>query len=292
MILVTGPTGNIGRELVHWLALRKRDFKVMVRTREARDAFRAKDITCVHGDFDDPRTFEGALNGVRSVFLVTPPRPDGVDLEFRFLEVCQEKQIGHVVRISAMGANPWAASVLLRHHGHCEAQLVDSGMAWTLLRPTLFMQNLAPFFGPGVAEAGVLRASLGAARVPWIDARDIATVAGVVLSGQGHEGLVYELTGPQALNFGDLAELLSAQLRRKVSFEEISDGAAVQAMLDRGISHWLAEGLLSLHQHLLANAGGAQVLGTVERLTGRAPRRMADYLLEYEAAFQGHPARV
>ena len=286
MILVTGATGNIGRELVHWLALRKREFKVMARTREARDAFRAKDIHCVHGDFDDPATFEGALAGVRSVFLVTPPRPDGVDLEYKFLEVCQEKEVGHVVRISALGASPWATSALLRHHGRCEAQLEDCGVPWTLLRPTLFMQNLAPMFGPGVARNSTLYATLGDARVPWLDARDIAMVAGAVLTSEGHEGLVYDLTGPEALTFDQVAEELSRQQGRKISYCDVPDAAAYQAIVQGTGSSWLAEGLISLYHQFRANGATAQVLGTVERLTGHAPRTLAAYLLEHAAAFR------
>jgi uncharacterized protein YbjT (DUF2867 family) len=286
MILVTGATGNIGRELVHQLAVRKQAFRVMVRTREARAAFLAKGIQPVHGDFEDPGTFGKALTGIDTVFLLTPPRPDGVELEWQFLEACQERDVRHVLRVSAVAANPWAASALLRHHGRCEAQLEDSGLAWTHLRPALFMQNLAAMFGPSVAEESTLFAPMGAALVPWIDSRDVAAVAAAILTSKGHEGLVYELTGPQALSFTQVAEEISIQLARRIAYVDVPDGAAHQAMLRMGASHWLAEGMLSLYHLVKANGATAQVLGTVERLTGRPSRTLAAYLLEFEAAFQ------
>jgi uncharacterized protein YbjT (DUF2867 family) len=149
----------------------------------------------------------------------------------------------------------------------------------------MFMQNLAPFMGASVTKESTLYAPAGDARMAWIDTRDIARVAGAVLTGDGHDGLVYELTGPEALTYGDIAGILSDQLNRHITYVNVPDGAAHHAMVAAGMSPWLAEGLLTLYHAFRTNGATAQVLETVERIGGHAPRTLKAYLKENEAAF-------
>ncbi len=289
MILVTGGTGKIGRELVQDLQARHCPFKVMVRSKDALRTFEAQGTQAVLGDFERPGTCADALTGVHQVFLLTVPQPGTPALEGEFLKACKAKGVLHVVRLSAMGADPGSASGLLRCHGACEAQLEASGLAWTFLRPTIFMQNLVQHFGPAVARESTLYAPAGEARLPWVDTRDIAAVAGAVLTASGHENLVYELTGPEARTYGQVAERLSALLGRRIAFVDVPDGAARQAMTGMGLSPWLAEGMLSLYHLFKANGATALVLDTVERLTGRPARTLDAYLQENLAAFRPAP---
>ena len=286
MILITGATGKVGKELVRNLSERRSGFKVMVRSKEAVKDFEAQGIKAVLGDFERPETFGGALANIRSVFLLTTPRPDNLAIERKFLAACKSKGIRHVVRLSAIGANPWAASALLRNHGKGEAELEDSGLPWTILRPTIFMQNLVPFMGPTVAKESTLYAPAGEAQLPWVDTRDIAAVAGAVLTSEGHEDRVYELTGPEALTYTQVAERLSVQLGRQITYVNVPDGAAHQSMVSMGMTPWLAEGMITLYHLFKANGPTAMALETVERITGRAPRTLTAYLKENEAAFR------
>jgi uncharacterized protein YbjT (DUF2867 family) len=285
MILVTGGTGKIGRELVRELKARKTSFKVMVRAKEAISEFASRGITAVLGDFGRPDSFPGALSGIRTVFLLTTPNPEAVATEQRFLTACKSSGVERIVRVSVQGANPWAASCLLRSHGRCESQLEVSGLRWTLLRPTIFMQNLAPAMGPSVAKESTLYAPAGHARMPWVDTRDIASVAAKVLTSEGHDGLVYELTGPETHSYEDIAGILSEQLNRHVTYVNVPDGAARQAMVDMGMSPWLAEGMITLYHVFRVNTATSLVLETVERIGGQAPRTLPAYLKETEASF-------
>ena len=286
MILITGATGKVGKELVQDLLARGSKFKVMTRSKEAIKDFEAKGIKAVQGDFERPDSFTTALSEVTSVFLLTTPRPDILALERKFLAACKSKGVRHVVRLSAMGANPWAASALIRSHGACEAQLEDGSLPWTILRPTIFMQNLVPFMGPTIAKESTLYAPAGDALLPWVDTRDIAAVVGTVLTSKDHENLIYEITGPEALTYTQVAEVLSKQLGRQITYVNVPDGAAQQSMVGMGMSPWLAEGMITLYHMFKANGPTAQVLGTVERITGRAPRTLAAYLKENEASFK------
>ncbi len=286
MILITGATGKIGQELVLDLSARRSHFKVMVRSKEAVKAMEAKGLKAVFGDFDHPETYAGALTDVQSVFLLATPQPDGLAIERKFLAACKAKDVHHVVRLSAMGANPWSSSALLRNHGRCEAELEDSGLPWTILRPTIFMQNLVAYMGQSIAKESTLDAPAGDASMPWVDTRDIAAVAGTVLTAKGHEGLVYELTGPESLTYAQVAERLSQLLKRQITYVNVPDGAAHQAMVAMGMSPWLAEGMITLYHHFRTNGPTAQVLQTVERIAGHAPRNLTAYLKENEAAFK------
>ena len=285
MILITGATGKVGKELVLDLSARRSAFKVMVRSKEAAKDFEAKGIKAVQGDFERPETHAGALANIQTVFMLSTPRPDAVAIERKFLAACKAKGVRHVVRLSAVGANPWASSALIRNHGKCEALLEDSGLQWTILRPTIFMQNLVPHFGPMVAKESTLYAPAGDARMPWVDTRDIAAVAGTVLTSKGHEELVYELTGPEALTHTQVAERLSSQLGRQISYVDVPDGAAHQSMVSMGMSPWFAEGMITLYHMFKVNGPTTQTLETVERIAGRAPRTLAAYLKENEPAF-------
>ncbi|GLH71741.1 NAD(P)-dependent oxidoreductase [Geothrix limicola] len=286
MILVTGATGKIGRELILDLSARQTPFRALVRSMETVRVFEARGLHAVQGDLERPDTYGAALSDVQTVFLLTAPSSDSVAMERKFLTACKSMGIERVVRVSAVGANPWASSALLRNHGRAEAQLEDSGLHWTILRPTIFMQNLVPFIGPTVSAESTLYAPAGAALMPWVDTRDIAAVAGAVLTAKGHEGLVYEITGPESLSYTHVAEGLSTMLGRQIRYVNVPDGAARQSMVSMGISPWLAEGMITLYHLFKVNGATAMVLETVERLTGRAPRRLMAYLKENEAAFR------
>ena len=286
MILLTGSTGKIGKELVQYLMARKREFRVMVRSREAEKAFDGMGIRTVHGDFERSGSYLDALNGIKQVFLLTNPQPDQVRIEGDFLKACRNRGVQHVVRVSAIGANPWAASALIRCHGRCEAQLEDSGLPWTILRPNMFMQNLAAFMGPTVAKESTLYAPAGEARMAWVDTRDIAAVAGTLLTTQGPPNRIYEITGPQSLTFTEVADHLSTALGRHIAFVNVPDGAALQAMLGMGMSSWLAEGMITLYHLFKANGATALALDTVERITGQPPRTLEAYIQENQGAFR------
>jgi len=286
MILVTGGTGTIGKELVKDLQARKVDFRVMVRTSEARSTLEGKGIKAVLGDFEHPKAITAAMAGVKKVFLLTTPRPDIVKIEGAFLDAARKVGIESVVRISAQGANPWAVSPLLRLHGQCETQLEDSGRAWTHLRPTMFMQNIVGMYGDSVAKTSTLFAPAGEARIPFVDARDIAEVAGLALTKEGHDQLVHELTGPEACTYDQIALILGQKLGRIVKFVDVPDDAAYQTMLNMGMSPWFAHGILTLFHAFRANGATAVPLGNVARLTGRQPRTLEAYLQEHLKVFQ------
>jgi uncharacterized protein YbjT (DUF2867 family) len=287
MILITGGTGKIGKALVKDLQTRGVPFRLMVRNEETRAVLDKQGIQNVPGDFTSPGSFPTALAGIKQVFLLTAPHPDGASLENAFLDASRKAGVQRVVRISAMGANPWSASPLLSIHGRCEAQLEASGLGWTILRPTMFMQNLALIYGESVAKTSTLFAPAGEARIPWIDCRDIAELAAVCLTSAGHEGMVYEITGAQAHSYSEVCEQLSACLGRTIKYVDVPDDAAYHAMLNMGMTGWFAHALITLFHQFRADRGLSVCLGTYPRIVGRPCRTLESYLQENLDVFRG-----
>ena len=133
----------------------------------------------------------------------------------------------HIVKLSQLAADPGSPVRFLRYHAAVEQAIRASGLAYTFLRPNLFMQGLLGFRASIVAE-GRFFAAAGDAKISAVDVRDIAAVAAAALT-EGHEGRTYDITGPEALTHAEMAERLSAALGRRVEFVDVPPDAMRQA---------------------------------------------------------------
>jgi uncharacterized protein YbjT (DUF2867 family) len=175
-----------------------------------------------------------------------------------------------------------------RIHGECELLLEGSGMGWTFLRPNLLMQTTLAF-AEQVAADGRFYAPLAEAKTSMIDARDVAAVAARMLTEEGHEGKVYELTGPEAISHREIAEKLSKVLVRPVEHVEVSFEDARGGMIGMGMPEWLADALAELFE--VRQAGYTSgVTDTVAQITGREPRGYEQFARDYKEAFSAAPA--
>ncbi|MDV7217440.1 NAD(P)H-binding protein [Streptomyces prunicolor] len=214
MILVTGATGNIGSALVRELhACGAGPLRGL--TRDAERATFPDGVEAVEGDFGEPESWERALDGVRSLFLVSRLGPDA-----QLIEAARLAGVEHVVLVS---------SITVQTHPHLgpaaenlavERLLKDSGMAWTILRPTQFASN-ALMWAASIRADETVRAPYAETGLPTIHPADIASVARVALTEPGHQGRTYALTGPAPVTARQQAEAIAAVLGRDVPFVEI-----------------------------------------------------------------------
>jgi uncharacterized protein YbjT (DUF2867 family) len=296
MILITGATGTIGRELVDLVSASGMRVRAMTRQPQqaaarvhARD--RASAIEWVHGDLSAPETLPRALAGVERALLLSPADPRQAELEEGFIAAAAAARVGHVVKISALGAAPDAGFPGGRLHARVERALERSGLAFTHLRPHGFMQNLLRS-AAAIREQGKLFAPMGDARVSLIDARDVAAVAAVVLrEGSRHAGKRYELTGPEALSFADVAAHLGTAAGRPVTYVDVPPEDARKAMLQRGTPEWLVDNVLALHACFRTGRWSA-VEPTVRELTGRPARTFLDFTREHGDVLRPAPVRA
>jgi uncharacterized protein YbjT (DUF2867 family) len=158
-----------------------------------------------------------------------------------------------------------------------------SGVPHAIVRPNLFMQNIPENTIPSIDADGNFYVNVGEARISMVDTRDIAAVAAALLTEPGHEGKAYDVTGPEALSYHDVASKLSDTTGKKTAYIDAPDDAVRGALLGFGIGEWLAGALVDLYQDYRRSGKGgyaAQVTDTVERIMGRPPRRLEQLLAE------------
>jgi len=287
MILITGASGSVGKAVLQ--EVRKSGAKHRAMYRSAEEAAKAPAGTeTVIADFANPATLAAALKNLESVYLVCSPVPELVQLESNMIDACVAAGVNHVVLNSAMGAGDYAKS-FPSWHRKVEDKLRDTRLSYTILRPNSFHQNVTAFFAPTIRTQGVFYGSMQNARNSFIDVRDIAAIASKALPGGEHSGKTYELNGPEALEYTELARRISKIAGREVKYVDIPMEAQKKAMLDQHMPEWQVSALLELQEYYLSGKGG-EIDGLVQKLLGRAPITMDQFLAEFANEFRSQAA--
>ncbi len=288
MILITGASGNVGRAVLEEVQKTGKPFRAMYRSQD--DASKAPpNVSTVIADFADMDSLKKALAGVDSVYLVCSPIPDLVKLESNVIDACLEASVKHVVLNSALGAEDYAKSFPAWHR-QVENKLKSSGLAYTILRPNGFMQNIAAYQAPSIRAQSAFYAAMGNAPTSFIDVRDIAVVVAKALaSPTEHAGKTHELNGPEAVTYAELADRISKVANRKITYVDIPESAQQKSMLDLGMPAWQVTALLELQQYYTSGRGG-QVTNVLPQLLDRQPRTLNKYLEEVKSEFSNQAA--
>ena len=283
MILLTGATGNNGTEILKRLPTGEVPVRAMVRNREQASVIALPHVEVVEGDFDRHATLLAALAGVERAFLLTPSSERAESQQIAFIDAARQSGVAHVVKLSQFEADVNAPDRFRRYHAVVEEALQASGLAYTILRPNLYMQGLLNF-RPTIATQNAFYAAAGDAKVSIVDVRDNAEVAVAALTEPGHEGKIYGLTGPQALTHAEMAECLSKALGRQVSFVDIPPEAMRDAFFGFGMPEWQVDGLVEDYAHY--RRGEAEVVSSgVRDAIGKAPRSFEEFARDYAPMF-------
>jgi uncharacterized protein YbjT (DUF2867 family) len=289
MILVTGASGTVGKAVLKEVAQRGVKHKAMYRS--ANEAAKAPAGTqTVLADFAKKETLAPALRDVDAIYLVCSPIPDLVQLETNMIDASLGAGVKHIVLNSALGAGDYPKS-FPSWHRKVEDKLKGTGISFTILRPNSFHQNVVTYFAPTIRAQGAFYSSIGNARVSSIDVRDIAVVAANALAGGEHKGKTYELNGPEALTYAELAAKISKHAGRAVQYVDIPVEAQRKAMLDQGMPPWQVDALLDLQEYYTSGNGGA-VDALLPRLLGRPAITMDRFLAEVAGEFRNQAAAV
>jgi uncharacterized protein YbjT (DUF2867 family) len=290
MILVTGASGNAGGAVLREVLKTGSGVRAMVRSKED-TAKVPQGANAVVADFADKASLGRAVQSVDTVYLVCSPVRELVELESNMIDACRQAGVKHIVLNSALGAGDFSKS-FPSWHRKVEDKLKASGLAYTILRPNGFMQNLIAYFAPSIRAQGSFYQSTGNAKISHIDLRDIALAAATILrSFSQHAGKIYELNGPEALSYADVAEKISKATGRKVSYVDIPLDAQRKALLDMGMPDFMVTALLELQEYY-ASGEASKVDGTLESLINRAPTKMGDFLKENADQFREQAAKA
>lgn len=282
MILVIGGRSKIGAALIGELLARGQQVRALARASERAGAFPPEAET-VTGDLADEGSLVTAMDGIDKVFLLSGPHPDAVGWNRNAIDAARRTGVQLLVRSSILGANRESAAEFISAHTACDRYLEESGLPYVIVRPNLFLQNIPESTIPAIDASGNFYVDAGQARISMVDTRDVAAVAAVMLTEPGHAGARYDVTGPQALSYTDVAARFTAAMGRPISYIDAPDDAVRQALLGAGLSEWFASALVGLYQdYRRSGTGGyaAQVTDTIERLTGRPARSLDDLLNE------------
>lgn len=274
-ILVTGATGNVGREIVRQLQAKNVSFCTAGRRP-------LENLPWRYLDFNNSSSTQSALIGVQRVFLVRPPEMGRVkDTLILFLRQARRAGVEQVVLLSVQGAenNP-----LLPHH-QLEQAILELKLGYTFLRASFFMQNLSTAHRLDIARDRELRLPAGSGQTAFVDCRDIAQVASLALTQSAHLNQAYELTGSEALTYEQVAAVLTEELGIKIRYRPTSLPAFIQHRLRQGdaLPYSLVMGVI----YTLARLGQAGHISPVlAGLLGRAPRRLSEFVRDYRECWQ------
>ena len=272
MLLITGATGNIGRGVVDLLHNEGHDVRALVRS-ASRAELLPDGIDIAAGDLDDAGSVAAALDGVDGVFLLHAGV--GTDQTRIMIDAARSAGVRRIVLLSSIGARlrplPMIGAMLAAR----EELLVASGLDATYLRPNTLMTN-ALAWADAIRDENRVVDPTGPGRMPGVDPDDIARVAALVLTQDGHAGNGYILNGPEALTSREQVEILSEVLGRTIDFVDVTPEQFSQASIEQGTPPPAAEALQNLNEMFRAGRAGV-IADDVENLTGVAPRTFRDW---------------
>jgi len=282
-VLVTGATGNAGREVVRSLLARGIAVRAGDRSPDRAAAVFGPAVTATRFDFQDPATFAPAATGCRAAFLLRPPAISNVKSTLiPFVAEARRVGVGYVVFLSVAGAG---TNPIVPHHT-VEKYLTQQDDNWTILRPGFFAQNLGDAYRRDIAEDDRLFVPAGGGKVAFVDVADVADVAALAFASPAeHRGHAYELTGPEAVPFVHVADLLARALERPIRYVPASVVSYARHLHRRQLP--AAQILVQTVLHVAMRWGqAAKVDPTLAVLLGRSTRTIDDYIRDHIALWR------
>jgi uncharacterized protein YbjT (DUF2867 family) len=235
MLLLTGATGTAGPFIANEFVRRREAVRTLVGNRAKAAAFeRVPTVEIVEGDMSRRSSLGRALDGVDRVLMISAARMDMVETQNTFIDAAKAAGVRHVIKFSGLAAQPETEFIFGRMHKEIEEYLEKSGLAWTHLRPTGFMQEYLRE-APSVINQGAFFFALGDLRLNPVDLVDVAKVGFLLLRDGGHEGARLPMTGPEALTMAEVADRVSRATRRTVRYVAISRNDRRRALTAHGI---------------------------------------------------------
>lgn len=280
MILVTGATGNVGSELVAILTAAGQPVRGLVRSHPGRSGQPLPaGAEAVSGNLDDAASLKTAAQGVRGVFLL-----GGYADMAGALATFGEAGVEHVVLLSSRSVvGGQESNAVAGMHMAAERAVRESGLAWTLVRASGFMSNALQWV-PQLQAGDVVREPFAQVPIAAIDPYDIAAVAAAALTGSGHAGQAYAVTGPAAILPADRVRILADVLGRELRLEGVPDDVAREEM-----SRTTPAAYVDAFFRFFADGefDDSSVTTTVRDVTGAQPRTFADWAAAHADAFRG-----
>lgn len=287
-ILITGATGTVGSEVVKQLSAKGENIIVKAAARSATDNTfeNLNRVQVVQLDYDKPDSLAVALKGVDKLFLLTPFQSNMVDLTSNLVSEAKKAEVKYIAKQSVMGADAEPGITPGRLHRQAEKIIEESGIPFTFLRPNFFMQNFVNYYSNLIRSQGAFYIPAGDAKVSFVDVRDIAAVAvKSLINDNQQKGRAYNITGGEALSYGQAAEILSKAVGKKINYVNVTDQDARNGMKDMSMDEWTIKSMIELFE--ITRAGYvSEISPIVEQVTGNKPITFSQFANDYAGSFK------
>jgi uncharacterized protein YbjT (DUF2867 family) len=281
--LVIGATGNTGSILIPALINAGQEVRAFVRNEEKAQGIKEAGAEIYIGDLDRPETIDDALNGIDQVYLCTWNGPTASAQGINVINAIKKAGTNpFVVRHSAFGAKE---SRIIKQIDEVDNVLKESGLRWTSIKPTFFMQNLM-MAKPSIQGEGNIYWDWNEGKVGMIDIRDVADSALGALTGTAEVGKEYVLTGPYSVSMSDVASSFTSTLDKQVNYIPVPHEASKEAMMGMGFPEFIVDGYIELNEGF-TNGYADTSNGNVEKLSGHAARSIDDFTRDFKRYFAG-----
>jgi len=273
-ILVVGANGTIGKALIP--LLKAGGHTVRRATSGAVTGSGQVKLDLVEGS-----GISEAVRGVDAIFLLSPPGHTNQDLLLPpVIDAAREHGVSKLVLMTAMGADADESAPFRK----VERYLEGSGLSYNIIRPNWFMQNFQSYWVQPILATGQILLPTGTAKGSFIDARDIAAVAAVLLTSDTHANRAFDLTGGEALDHAEVAAILTKESGRQISYTDITPEAMRGALLQAGLPADYTEFMLVILGFFKLGYS-ERITTAVQDITGTAPRRFAEYARDNRAVW-------
>jgi uncharacterized protein YbjT (DUF2867 family) len=285
MILLTGATGTAGSFIANEFVRERVPVRILVRNRaKAAGLEKVPTVEIVEGDMSKRRSLGSALDGVDRVLMISAPLLDMVETQNTFIDAAKVAGVRHVIKFSGLDARPDTIFPFGLMHLEIEKYLEASGLVWTQLRPTGFMQEYLRE-APNIIKDGALYLALGDTKLNPIDVSDVARVGFLLLRNGGHEGARIPMTGPEALTIAEMADRISRATGRTVRYVPISPDARRRALIAHGIPAEFADALDKQVEERLKGGIESQVDLSTHQLFNVKPTTFFEFAQRNAEAF-------
>ncbi|MEO6231266.1 MAG: SDR family oxidoreductase [Ferruginibacter sp.] len=290
-ILVTGATGQLGKEVVNLLLNKTTAANISVLVRDASKVadLKAKGVDIRIGSYDDYNTLVSAFKGIDKLYFISGSEiSNRAQQHENVIAAAKEAGVQHVIYTSFMRKNDSASSpiaMIAASHINTEKKLRDSGLQYTILKHTIYMDMLPIFLGEKLLETGVAYLPAGDGKVAFTLRSDMAAVGAAILTTHGHENKVYDITNEQAVTLQDIANDISEITGKLISYESPTNEEYIETLTNAGVPKG--------YVHMFAGFAEAFKQGemdetnhTIKELTGLTPTTVKDYLQQVYVAFK------
>ena len=285
MILVTGATGRTGFEAAKQLAQRGIPVRALTRNAQKAETLRAAGVQIAVGDAGDPAAVRQALQGVQKIAIILPNGEAQLALEKQLADLAAEAKLQQILKVSSMESHAGAHNPVHRTHWESEEHIRSKGIAWTMVRPSFYMQN---FLGSAatIKSEGKFYFPFGEnGAAVMTDSRDVGAFVAQVLATSGHENRSYDVTSNDLLSFRQVGELFTEILGRPVSYVA-QDPVAYKAFLSKFVtSKWHLDAVCDIFAEV-AKGYVANTTPTFAQIMGREPKSLREFIVEHIALYK------